>query len=329
MNGFKPTSVVVDGPICIGNWCPQNYGRSYAGSVTLITAITKSINTIPVRLSISLGKGNARIGRNMIVKTAKDMGLRTPLADTPSLPIGAGEVTVLDHTVAMATFPNEGKAVAPHAVLEVRTATGEVVWRFDRDGPKPRQVIPRQVALDMNAMLNSAAEQGTGRRAMLDGVRIAGKTGTTNAHRDAWFVAFTGNLIAGVWVGNDDYQSMQRMTGGSLPAMTWRAIMAYGHQGIELKNIAGIAPNPPLGSAPQAKVAAVPAAGDASQRPAVLTGRGAAVLLRVEKMMEDAMRGLTIADTPAQPATVGRQSAAQRPDALAAQSSTPATVRGN
>jgi hypothetical protein len=94
--------------------------------------------------------------------------------------------------------------------------------------------------------------------------------------------------------------------------------MTYGHQGIELKNIAGIAPNPPVGSAPQAKVAAVPAAGDASQRPAVLTGRGSAVLQRVEKLMEEAMRGLTIADTPAQPATVGQQSAVQRPDALAA-----------
>jgi penicillin-binding protein 1A len=184
----------------------------------------------------------------MIVKLAKEMGLRTPLADTPSLPIGAGEVTVLDHTVAMATFPNEGMVVAPHAVLEVKTATGELVWRFDRDGPKPRRVIPRQVALEMNAMLNSAAEHGTGRRAMLDGVRIAGKTGTTNAHRDAWFVAFTGNLIGGVWMGNDDYQPMQRMTGGSLPAMTWQAIMTYAHQGIELKNIAGTQPNPPRGS---------------------------------------------------------------------------------
>jgi len=330
MNGFKPTSVVVDGPICIGNWCPQNYGRSYSGSVNLITAITKSINTIPVRLSIALGKGNPRIGRNMIVKTARDMGLRTPLTDTPSLPIGAGEVNVLDHTVAFATFPNEGKAVTAHAVLDVRTATGEVVWRFDRDGPKPRQVLPRQVALDMNAMLVSAAEQGTGRRAMLDGVRIAGKTGTTNAHRDAWFVAFTGNLVAGVWVGNDDYQSMQRMTGGSLPAMTWRAVMAYAHQGIELKNIAGAAPNPPPGSAPQAKVAAVPSAGDASLRPAVLTRRGTDVLLRVERLMEEATRGLTIADTPAPPQTVGQQSAVQRPDALAAaQRSTAGAVQGN
>jgi penicillin-binding protein 1A len=331
MNGFKPTSTVVDAPICLGNWCPQNYGRSYAGTVTLTTAITKSINTIPVRLSIALGKGSARTGRNMIVATAKAMGLRTPLADTPSLPIGAGEVTVLDHTVAMATFPNEGKAVTPHAVLEVRTATGEMVWRFDRDGPKPRQVIPRQVALDMNAMLNSAAEQGTGRRAMLDGVRIAGKTGTTNAHRDAWFVAFTGNLIAGVWVGNDDYQPMQRMTGGSLPAMTWRAIMTYAHQGIELKNIAGIAPNPAPGSVPQAKVAAVASAGDASPRPAVLTRRGAEVLRQVERLMDDATRNLAVAGTPVQPVPVGQQGAVQRNDAFAAatKAETTGALRGN
>jgi penicillin-binding protein 1A len=240
----------------------------------------------------------------MIVKTARDMGLRTPLADTPSLPIGAGEVTVLDHTVAIATFPNEGKAVAPHAVLEVRTANGEVVWRFDRDGPKPRQVIPRSVALDMNMMLNSAAEQGTGRRAMLDGVRIAGKTGTTNAHRDAWFVAFTGNLIAGVWVGNDDYQSMQRMTGGSLPAMTWQAIMSYAHQGVELRPIPGLGPNPAPVATPQTQ--AVASAGDRPPRPTLLTQRGAETLIRIERIMDEAGRKLvaaggTVSELPADP----------------------------
>jgi penicillin-binding protein 1A len=249
------------------------------------------------------------------------MGLRTPLADTPSLPIGAGEVTVLDHTVAMATFPNEGRVVPPHAVLDVRTATGEMVWRFDRDGPKPRQVMPRQVALDMNMMLNSAAESGTGRRAMLDGIRIAGKTGTTNAHRDAWFVAFTGNLIAGVWVGNDDYQPMQRMTGGSLPAMTWRAIMTYGHQGIELKNIPGVAPNPAPGSVPQARVAAVATTStETAPRPAVLTRRGAEVLLQVERLMDDAARGLALAGTPAPEIPVGQQGALERSDAFASAS---------
>ncbi len=316
MNGFKPTSVIADAPICIGNWCPQNYGRSYSGQVTLLSAITRSINTVPVRLSIAIGKGNARVGRNMIVKLAKDMGLRTPLTDTPSLPIGAGEVTVLDHTVAMATFPNEGMAVSPHAVLEVKTATGELVWRFDRDGPKPRRVVPRQVALDINMMLNSAAEQGTGRRAMLDGVRIAGKTGTTNAHRDAWFVAYTGNLIGGVWMGNDDYQPMQRMTGGSLPAMTWQAIMTYAHQGIELKNIAGVLPNPPRGSIPQRKTTTVAEVADAAPRPAVLTRRGSDVLLRVVRMMDEAARNLSIAGAPA--GTPGRQSALPRTGPVAA-----------
>ena len=240
MNGMKTTSIVVDGPVCIGNWCPHNYGNGYSGSMTLLMALTKSINTIAVKLSISIGNGNAKVGRAKIVKLAHDMGVRTPLPDTPSLPIGADEVTVLDHTAAYATFPNMGKAVTPHAILEVRTGTGDLVWRFDRDGPKPRQVMPPSVAGDMIKMMNSVVENGTGRRARLDDTAAAGKTGTTNAYRDAWFVGYTGNFVCGVWVGNDDYQVMNRMTGGSVPAMTWHKIMAYAHQGIELKPLPGV-----------------------------------------------------------------------------------------
>src|SRR4029078_9698681 len=110
MNGMKTNSIVVDSPVCIGNWCPHNYGNGYSGSMTLLMALTKSINTIAVKLSISIGNGNAKVGRAKIVKLAHDMGVRTPLPDTPSLPIGADEVTVLDHTGAYATFPNLGKA---------------------------------------------------------------------------------------------------------------------------------------------------------------------------------------------------------------------------
>jgi penicillin-binding protein 1A len=134
-------------------------------------ALTRSINTIAVKLSIAIGNGNPKAGRAKIVKNAKAMGLRTPLPDTPSLPIGADEVTVLDHTVAYATFPNLGKAVTPHAILEVRTGNGDVIWRFDRDGPKPRQVLPEKVALDMVFMMNKVVEEGTGKRAMLDGIK--------------------------------------------------------------------------------------------------------------------------------------------------------------
>src|SRR4051812_5011424 len=191
MNGFKPTSVVVDGPVCIGNWCPQNYGRSYSGSITLTQALTRSINVIPVKLSIALGKGNPKLGRAMIVATARKFGIKSPLPDTPSLPIGADEVNVLEHTVAYATFPNKGMAVAPHSLLEVRSAAGDTIWRFDRDGPKPHQAITPQVAADMVMMMSKVVEEGTARRAQLSGVKAAGKTGTTNAYRDAWFVGYT------------------------------------------------------------------------------------------------------------------------------------------
>jgi penicillin-binding protein 1A len=314
MNGMKTTSIVVDSPVCIGNWCPQNYGHGYAGSMTLLMALTKSINTIAVKLSISIGNGNAKVGRAKIVKLAHDMGLRTPLPDTPSLPIGADEVTVLDHTAAFAAFPNMGKAVTPHAILEVRTGTGDLVWRFDRDGPKPRQVMPPAVAGDMIKMMNSVVENGTGRRARLDDTAAAGKTGTTNAYRDAWFVGYTGNFVCGVWLGNDDYQVMNRMTGGSVPAMTWHKIMAYAHQGIELKPLPGV-------PAPQARqqpaVAEVKSKSNEPQpppRPALLTKRGADVLVRVEKMMDDANRALgPIA--PARPTvSSGKGKQAQVPD---------------
>ena len=243
-HGMKPSSIVVDAPICIGNWCPHNYGRGFGGSMTLITALTHSINTVAVRLSVIVGDGNPKLGRARIIQTARDMGITTPLPDTPSLPIGADAVTLIEHTGAYATFPNLGKAVKPHAILEVRTGDGRVVWRFDRDGPKPQQVLSPQVASDMIKMMNSVVENGTGRRARLDGIAAAGKTGTTNDYRDAWFMGYTGNFVCGLWFGNDDYTSTNRMTGGALPAMTWHSIMEYAHQGIELKQLPGV-PVPP------------------------------------------------------------------------------------
>ena len=316
MHGFKPTSIVVDAPICLGNWCPHNYGNGYAGSMTLLQALTRSINTIAVRLSIAVGDGNPKLGRSRIVKLAHDMGIKTPLPDTPSLPIGADAVNVLEHTGAYAAFPNLGKAVTPHAILEVRTGDGQTVWRFDRDGPKPRQVMPPKVAQDMITMMNSVVENGTARRARLDGVAAAGKTGTTNAYRDAWFMGYTGNFVCGVWFGNDDYTSTNRMTGGSLPAMTWHGIMEYAHQGIEVKQLPGV----PVPQDRQPAVTAAKSKSDAPPppvRPAVLTKRGADILVRVERMLEDANRAL--GPTPPTATTEKKKQAeVETPDALAA-----------
>jgi penicillin-binding protein 1A len=203
---------------------------------------------------------------------------------------------VLDHTVAFATFPNLGMSVQAHAVLDMRTPNGEVVWRWDRDGKKPERSMPETVARDMNMMLNKAAEEGTGRRAMLEGIRIAGKTGTTNAYRDAWFVGFTGNFVGGLWFGNDDYAPTNRMTGGSLPGMTWRSIMTYAHTGIDLKPIPGVSGDQPV--RPAAVAANAAQSGDPVVRPAVLSKKGADALVRIERLLEDATRAL-VADTPA------------------------------
>jgi penicillin-binding protein 1A len=317
-HGFKPSSIVVDAPICLGNWCPHNYGHGYGGSMTLISALTHSINTIAVRLSVAIGDGNPKLGRARIIKTAHDMGIRTPLPDTPSLPIGADEVTVLDHTGAYATFPNLGKAVTPHALLEVRTGNGDLVWRYDRDGPKPRQVLSQQVAADMIKMMNSVVENGTGRRARLDGVAAAGKTGTTNAYRDAWFMGYTGNFVCGVWFGNDDYASTNRMTGGALPAMTWHNIMAYAHQGIELKQLPGVAVPSERQQPAVAEAKSKSGEPPPPPRPTVLTKRGADILVRVERMMDDANRALG----PVRPTVATEKKkqaeAPQKGDALAA-----------
>lgn len=303
LNGFTPNSIVVDGPVCIGNWCPQNYGHSYSGPVTLTQAITRSINVVPVKLSIAIGQKEqpkapnpAKIGRAKIVEVARRFGIKAPLPDTPSLPIGSDEVSVIEHAVAYATFPNRGKAVTPHAVLEVRTGAGDLVWRWDRDGPKPRQAIPPNIAADMAGMMSHVVSEGTARRAALDGIPTAGKTGTTNAYRDAWFVGYTGNFTCAVWYGNDDYSPTNRMTGGSLPAQTWHDIMLAAHQGVEVREIPGVGMGQKLPSQRVANAQANAAPKVLETKPGpppVLTKRGADVLVRVEKLLDDAAKTAT------------------------------------
>ena len=247
---YRPTTIVTDRPVCIGNWCPNNYGRSFAGSMPLTVALAKSINTIPVQMSIAIGKAAgethearaARIGRMKIIETSRAMGLTTPLTDTVSLPIGAAEVTVIDQAAAYAVFANGGKRAKPYAATEIRNSHGEVIYRHDRDEPAPAQVLSTQVANDINFMLSKVPTEGTGRRAALEGVVTAGKTGTTNGYKDAWYVGYSGNLVGAVWFGNDDSSETNNMTGGSLPAMTWKEIMQFAHQGLELKPIPGVAP---------------------------------------------------------------------------------------
>lgn len=235
MNGYSPDSVVPDAPISIGGWSPRNYSRGYSGAVTLKTALTRSINTIPVRLA-------QNIGRDKIANTAYMMGIQHELKITRAMPLGVSEVTVMDMASSYATLATGGLKVQPYAVEEMRNSDGDIIYNHERDAPRPLRVLPFDKVAELNDVLVNVVERGTGRRARLEGITAAGKTGTTQAYRDAWFVGYTGNMSTAVWFGNDDFSSTRRMTGGSLPAMTWGSFMGYAHKDVTLKPMPGVDP---------------------------------------------------------------------------------------
>jgi penicillin-binding protein 1A len=236
-NGYTPESIVVDAPVRIGNWSPKNYSRSYRGRVSLKTALTRSINTIPVRLSIA-------IGRQPIADMAKRLGVESPLRVTRALPLGPSEVTVMDMATGYSAFANGGFRAQPHGILNIRTSSGEVLYDRIANPPKLEKVLSDQTVNGMVEMLNNVVIAGTGRRAQLPGINAAGKTGTTQAYRDAWFVGFTGNYSTAVWFGNDNFRSTRRLTGGRLPAQTWQKYMQAAHLYTEIKPLPGLAPPP-------------------------------------------------------------------------------------
>jgi penicillin-binding protein 1A len=236
---FKPTTVVVDSPVCIGNYCVHNYSGGYAGSLPLSMALAKSLNTIAIKLSIAIGNGDSRLGRKRIMETCRKLGITTPLEDTPSLPVGQSGVILLEHSAAYAAFVNGGKRTPPHATIEIRDSQGAVVYRHDRDAPPQQQVLPPDKVVELASMMKRVVDEGTARRAQLEGIDVIGKTGTTNGYKDAWFCGYSGTMGGCVWYGNDDNDPMNNMTGGTLPAGTWHDVMAYAHQGVPLKPIVG------------------------------------------------------------------------------------------
>jgi len=286
--GLTPSDTISDRPVCIGDWCPQNYGRSYRGQTSLLSAFAASINTVPVTLSI-------KTGREPIAALSHRMGLRADYPVTRSLALGVASVSVLDMTSSYAVFANHGLKTPAYGVTRITTMGGEPVWEADPDAPRER-VLSEQTVAYMNQMMRAVVTGGTGRRADVPGVPVLGKSGTTSSYRDAWFCGFTGNYVAAVWFGNDDYRATNTLTGGSLPAAAWQKFMAYAHTNIEIEPVFGVDFIPERTVIADAE----PKAEEEATRPPSLKPAAARKLLDLANRFDDTLRHASQPATQAQ-----------------------------
>jgi penicillin-binding protein 1A len=215
--GLTPDSVREDSPVNYKGWTPENYDRGYRGPIALRDALALSLNTVAVKLGFE-------VGPKAVVQTAQRLGIASPLQANPSLALGTSEVTPLELVSAYAAFANGGIGVIPFVINQVKTADGKVIYKRPGSGGLGRVIDPGAVAM-MNEMMNNTFVIGTAKKAQIPGWPMAGKTGTTQDYKDAWFVGFTGSLVAGVWLGNDDGALTKRVTGGNLPVEVWHNFM--------------------------------------------------------------------------------------------------------
>lgn len=225
--GMRPGDTIQDAPVKIGKWQPSNFNGKFIGNVTMSDALARSINTVAVRVTMKAGVGR-------VAKTARELGIDPGPKPDASIALGTAETTLLDMTAAYAPFSNGGSGVVPFGIEEIRDGGGEIFYR--RSGSGPGRVIEARLVGPMNEMMESVINGGTGKAATI-GRPAGGKTGTSQAYRDAWFVGYTADFVSGVWLGNDDGKSMKRVTGGSAPARIWRDVMQVAHNGLPSRGL--------------------------------------------------------------------------------------------
>jgi len=229
-------------------------------------------------------------------------------------------MTPLEHVGGYAVFAAGGLEVRPYGIEEIRTIPGELIYNHDRDEPQRKRIFDLKVIEQLNSMLRTVVTAGTGRRSQLDYTNNVGKTGTSSAYRDAWFMGFTGQYVTGVWLGNDDFTPMARVTGGSFPAQTWKTYMTAAHDTDNVPNIPGVEPHP-IQVAEQARIAAVLAQSTTADLPVPPPAENVKdmstatrhVLERLSGLLKDARR-LNTSDEP-------RPGRAEAPAAVPAQPS--------
>ncbi|MEL6378967.1 MAG: PBP1A family penicillin-binding protein [Pseudomonadota bacterium] len=233
--GISPDAKYIDQPINIDGWQPSNYADEFAGPVRLTEAVAKSINTVSVQVS-------EEVGRENVIDVARRVGITSPLQPHPSLALGAVELTLEELTRAYLPLARGGTRVTPYLIETIRNQDGTLLYTHEREAPD--RVFTASVSKDINHLLYQVMLTGTGRRATLGSRQAMGKTGTTNDWRDAWFVGYTGQLVTGVWTGNDANSGMEKVTGGSIPATIWKTYMLAAHKGLPERKLAGAYPAP-------------------------------------------------------------------------------------
>lgn len=246
--GWSPEDYVEDTPTTInipgsGPWTPKNYDNEFKGMITLTQALKESRNIPAVKVSET-------VGRDLVRNVATGFGIRSNLADGPALALGASESTLLEMTGAYAGILNGGSSVTPYGLVELRLQ-GEEEPLIGAAGGIGERVIQEKSARLLTYMMNQVIEGGTGTRARLEGRPAAGKTGTTQAARDAWFVGYTADYVAGVWMGYDDNTPLTGVTGGGLPAEIWHEVMVRVHEGVPVSPLPMDIPEPRLPPEPQ------------------------------------------------------------------------------
>ncbi len=268
--GYTPESLVLDAPIKLKNWNPGNYKHKYEGEVTLTRALSRSLNSVAIRLIVDVGPKNA-------AAVAKRLGVLSPLMAQPALALGTSEVNLLELTSAYAPFANGGLAAMPHGILRIRSREGETL--YERQGSGPMEAVAPVYAAEMTYMMRETVLAGTAKRARLADRDAAGKTGTGQAFRDAWFVGFTRDMIAGVWVGNDDNSAMKDVTGGSVPAEIWAAFMGAVSKKTEAGPLIALEQAPSTAVASGAGWTEEPGSGEGASEPGAPEGGGYAELV--------------------------------------------------
>jgi penicillin-binding protein 1A len=227
-HGLTPDTLRQDGPIKIKGWQPENYGHEYFGPVTLTKALAMSLNTVSVRLTMEFSPMS-------VVRTAHRLGIASKLEPNASIALGTSEVSMLELVGAYAPFANGGYAVMPHVIERVTAANGKVLYNRNEQ-PLGRIIEARHIGM-MNQMMQETLSIGTAHKAALPGWPAAGKTGTSQDFRDAWFIGYTGRLVTGVWLGNDDNTPTKKVTGGGLPVDIWSRFMRDAHQGVPIAGL--------------------------------------------------------------------------------------------